>query len=206
MKVKSNWYPTEWLTFMKLGPPAGADFAKAFGGKKFKNRKRSIEAAEIETSGPSSSSAGPMASSLDFSAPSSSSSSMAAAGMELIVGVVDGEEAIRMPSQIATKYLTNDFSKGIKEAKRQRKLATAELNVYRYNVALQARKDRIEEMKEMISLEDKEPEKRVLTAEYKAFLATPLPIAPESIPAPLEEMMVLGGGEEDDSDDSGDDE
>lgn len=204
MKVKSNWYPTEWLTFMKLGPPAGADFAKAFGGKKFKNRKRSIEAVEIGISGPSSSSAGPMAPSLDFAAPSSSS--MAAAGMELIIGVVDGEEAIRMPSQIATKYLTNDFSKGIKEAKRQRKLATAELNVYRYNVALQARKDRIEEMKEMISLEDKEPEKRVLTAEYKAFLATPLPVAPENIQAPLEEMTVLGGGEEDDSDDSGDDE
>jgi hypothetical protein len=50
-----------------------------------------------------------------------------------------------------------------------------QLDIFRYNVALQSRKNRVDELKELISLEDKPDEKKKLQAKLKAYLETPPP-------------------------------
>lgn len=194
-KVNSNWTPTEWLTFMKLGPPAGPDFAKAFGGKKQRGKKRksgfdSDCRSEMEGEGPS------------FSSLVSSSSSSSCSDVKAESGqaALDSEDNLRKPSKITSKYLSKaDINGNLKDAKKQREMAAAELAIYRYNVALQARKDRIEEIKELINLEDKPAEKKRFSAELKVLLSTSPPVAPENVPVPPAEHV------ESDSDDSGED-
>lgn len=192
-KVNSNWTPTEWLTFMKLGPPAGPDFAKAFGAKKLrgKKRKNGCDSDGTDLDGPSSQSC------------SSGMSGSSSSDSKFDVGLVpfDEDEAHRRPSKITSKYLSKaDLNGNLKDAKKQRELAAAELAIYRYNVALQARKDRIEEIKELINLEESSPEKKIYSADLKTLLSTPPPVAPDNLPAPVSLQV------ESDSDDSGEDE
>jgi hypothetical protein len=47
--------------------------------------------------------------------------------------------------------------------------------VYKFNVALQARKDRIEELKELVAIEENAAEKKKIKAALKALLLTPPP-------------------------------
>ena len=193
-KVNSNWTPTEWLTFMKLGPPAGPDFAKAFGGKKIRGKKRkngfdSDCGSNVELEG----------SSQPFPAAVTSSSSDLKG--EDCLTLLDADDALRKPSKITSKYLSKvDINGNLKDAKKQREMAAAELSIYRYNVELQARKDRIEEIKELINLEDKATEKKRLSAELKGLLSTAPPLAPDNPAA------VAADAAESDSDDSGEDE
>ena len=190
-KVNSNWTPTEWLTFMKLGPPAGPDFAKAFGGKKLRGKKRKNGEdgkSDTEADFPS-----------PYGLPSVSSSSSSSSDDKEGEAEVEGEEALRRPSKITSKYLSSILSNP-SDTKKQRKMAIAELAIYRYNVALQARKDRIEEIKELINLEDKVAEKKKYSAELKILLSTSPPVAPEEIP-----VVPVEAVETDDSDDSGED-
>ena len=191
-KVNSNWTPTEWLTFMKLGPPAGPDFAKAFGGKKLRGKKR--KNGEDLIDGVPAHNFIPL--------PTTSAATSSSAGKESDA-LADVEDSLRRPSKITSKYLSKaDIGSNIKDAKKQRKMASAELAIYRYNVALQARKDRIEEIKELINLEDKPVEKKRYSVELKLLLSTVPPVAPENHPVAPENPQV----ESEDSDDSGEDE
>lgn len=193
-KVNSNWTPTEWLTFMKLGPPAGPDFAKAFGGKKIRGKKRkngfdSDCGSTVELEG----------SSQPFPVAVTSSSNDLKG--EDCLTLLDADDSLRKPSKITSKYLSKvDINGNLKDAKKQREMAAAELSIYRYNVELQARKDRIEEIKELINLEDKATEKKRLSAELKGLLSTAPPLAPEN------PTVVTAEAAESDSDDSGEDE
>ena len=135
-RVHSNWIPAEWLTFIKLGPPAGLYSADVFAEKKSNGKKRKIKSdladgQEELNEDPSSS-----------SAVSSSS---------LIRKKVKNETAAAVEARKTVKfakfYTKAEMNESLKEARRQRKLAAAEVAIYRYNVALSARKDRIEESK-----------------------------------------------------------
>lgn len=194
-KINSNWTPTEWLTFMKLGPPAGPDFAKAFGGKKLRGKKRKngcVPDLDLDVQDAFSGAAA--------SAASCSSSSIMSDRKESDASV-ETDDSLRKPSKITNKYLSS-IAMNPKDTKKQRKLASAELAIYRYNVALQARKDRIEEIRELINLEDKVVEKKKFSADLKNLLSTPPPVAPENLPVLPSEPME----ESSDSDDSGEDE
>lgn len=199
-KINSNWTPTEWLTFMKLGPPAGPDFAKAFGGKKLRGKKRKngvddkLADLDLDVND-----AFAVAAAVAGSCSSSSLNGERKEGDSS----VDTDDALRKPSKITSKYL-NSIANNPEDAKKQRKMANAELAIYRYNVALQARKDRIDEIKELINLEDKVVEKKKYSSDLKTLLSTPPPMAPENLPTLPTEPM--GEEESSDSDDSGEDE
>ena len=134
-RVHANWIPAEWLTFIKLGPPAGQYSAEVFGDKKVIGKKRKAkngDEAEADSTSPSS------------SALSGSSSEIRKAAKGDASTGVDGLN--RKPKSL--KYQSKaDINENLKEARRQGRLASAEVALYRYNVALSARKDRIEESK-----------------------------------------------------------
>jgi hypothetical protein len=135
-RVHSNWIPAEWLTFIKLGPPAGLYSADVFAEKKTNGKKRKIKSdladgQEELNEDPSSSSA------------VSSSSLIRKKVKNETAAAVEARKTVK----VAKFYTKAEMNESLKEARRQRKLAAAEVAIYRYNVALSARKDRIEESK-----------------------------------------------------------
>lgn len=137
-RVHSNWIPAEWLTFIKLGPPAGLYSAEVFGEKKssLKKRKSKLEGID-EIDGID-----------DFNEDISASlvvgsSSSIRKKMKSEATTTDARKPVKV-----IKYQTKaEINESIKEGRRQRKLAAVEVAIYRYNVALSARKDLIEESK-----------------------------------------------------------
>ena len=139
-RVNTNSIPAEWLTFIKLGPPAGIFSAEVFGEKKTTGKKRKVkngDGSEEDSNEASSSSSAISGSSSEIRKKSKNEPSIP----------VDGSGANRKAAKV-TKYQTKtDVTENLKEAKRQARLVAAEVAIYSYNVALSARKDRIEESK-----------------------------------------------------------
>ena len=141
-RVHSNWIPAEWLTFIKLGPPAGLYSADVFAEKKTNGKKRKVKSeladGQEELNEDSSSSSAVSSSSLIRKKVKNETAGAAAAA-----AAVEARKTVK----VAKFYTKAEMNESLKEARRQRKLAAAEVAIYRYNVALSARKDRIEESK-----------------------------------------------------------
>lgn len=137
-RVHANWVPAEWLTFIKLGPPAGMYSPEVFGerksnGKKRKNKQDGSNEDEINDGSTSCSTSNGSSSEIKKKVKSEP--------------LAPGDGLGRKSSKI-TKYQSKaEMTENIKELRRQGRLAAAEVAIYSYNVALSARKDRIEESK-----------------------------------------------------------
>ena len=137
-RVHANWIPAEWLTFIKLGPPAGLYSAEVFGEKKVNGKKRKGKTGGVDGEEEVAED------SLSALAGSSSSSSFI---RKKIKNDLLTTTDVRKSTKIAKYQSKAEINESLKEGRRQRKLAAAEVAIYRYNVALSARKDRIEESK-----------------------------------------------------------
>ena len=137
-RVHANWIPAEWLTFIKLGPPAGMYSPEVFGEKKpnGKKRKNKLDGMIEDESNE------------EINSCSASTGSSSEAKKKVKSEPSAAGEGLGRKSVKVAKYQSKaDITENVKELRRQGRLAAAEVAIYSYNVALSARKDRIEESK-----------------------------------------------------------
>lgn len=134
-KVHPNWIPNEWLTFLKLGPPAlihATDLFGVIGEKKEGGKKRKIKSSSID---------------IDNVSASSSSSSSSSNG-DRKKAKDESSESIENQSGQLVGVENNE---NLEESKKQKELAATELAIYNYNIALSSRKQFIQKSKVLLT-------------------------------------------------------
>jgi hypothetical protein len=122
-KVHPNWIPNEWLTFLKLGPPAlihATDLFGVIGEKKEGGKKRKIKSSSID---------------IDNVSASSSSSSSSYGNRKKAK-----DESSESIENQGGQLVGLENNENLEESNKQKELAATELAIYNYNIALSSRK------------------------------------------------------------------
>jgi hypothetical protein len=131
-KVHPNWIPNEWLTFLKLGPPAlihATDLFGVLGEKKEGGKKRKSKSSSTEIG--------------NGNALASSSSSSSSYGSRKKAK----DESLESVENQVGQLMDSEMNENLEESKKQKILAATELTIYNYNVALSTRKSFIQKSK-----------------------------------------------------------
>jgi hypothetical protein len=129
-KVHPNWIPNEWLTFLKLGPPAlihATDLFGVLGEKKEGGKKKKSKSSSTD---------------IEIASASSSSSSSGYGSRKKAK-----DELLESVENQVDQLVDSEINENLEESKKQKVLAATELTIYNYNVALSTRKSFIQKSK-----------------------------------------------------------